>query len=235
MKDFNKKVAVIFYGPPGSGKGTQAKLLADRLGLFHFDTGDFLRRIFYDPENRKNKTIQQERKASEAGLLTTPAWVLKMASIRLKHLFSLDERVVFSGSPRTLYEAFGNSKRPGEIQLLTKHYGRKNVIVFILDIPATESYRRNTKRLTCSVCKTSLLPSSLPAGASFLSCPICGGKVSQRIDDKKKTIDTRLNEYQERTAPIFKELKKRKYCIYRLDGTLAPYQIHSRVLSYLTK
>ena len=54
--------AIIIYGLPGSGKGTQANLLADKLGLIHFDTGKYLERIVHDPANKKNKIIRRERK-----------------------------------------------------------------------------------------------------------------------------------------------------------------------------
>ena len=230
MKGSGKKISVIFYGPQGSGKGTQAKLLADRFNLFHLDTGDYLRKILYDPRFQKTKIVQRERKINEAGKLNTPSWVLKTISKRIKELINLGQSIIMSGSPRTLYEAFGEKGNDGEIAILTKDYGKKNVFIFMLDIPEHESYKRNLNRYNCSVCKTPLL-----GGLKFKNCPFCGGKLVHRVDDNRRSISVRLKEYNERTTPIFKELKKRGYQFYKIDGTPAPYKIHQRIVSLLEK
>ena len=244
------------YGPPGSGKGTQAKLLAEGLGFFHLDSGDFLRKLIYDPKNKKNKIIQREKKLNEAGKLQTPSFVLDVIGKRIQELIALRQNIVFSGSPRTFYEAFGYSAdqrgftpldakisngasadlrgRRGLVDILNVNYGRKNIFIFILDIPGKETYKRNSERLTCSICKTALLGQSFQKkGCSFLSCPICGGKITHRIDDNSQIIKTQLKEYHKRTSPIFKELKKRGYNLHTIDGTPAPYKIHEKICSAL--
>ena len=77
-------IAVIIYGPPGSGKGTQAQLLAEKFDLIHLDSGRYLREILYNPKFKKNKIIQRERKINEAGKLNTPSWVLKIIGERVE-------------------------------------------------------------------------------------------------------------------------------------------------------
>jgi len=62
------------------------------------------------------------------------------------------------------------------------------------------------------------------------SCPFCGGKIIRRKDDNIKSIMERLNEYNNRTKPIFAELKKRKYKIFKIDGAPAPYKIHKTII-----
>ena len=92
----NSKLAIIFYGSPGSGKGTQAKLLADKLGLYHFDTGDFLRKILNNPVLTKNKEIIKERKLNRSGKLNSPSWVLKIISKQAETISKLGQSIVCS-------------------------------------------------------------------------------------------------------------------------------------------
>lgn len=235
MKDLDRGIGIIFYGPPGSGKGTQAKLLADKFGFFHFDTGDFLRRLIHNPQLQGNRVIQRERRLNDTGKLQTPSFVLRVVSRRVKELLRLGQKIIFSGSPRTLLEAVGDSKRKGLIDILKDGYGKKNLFIFVLSIPEKVSIERNKDRLVCSVCKASLLGRKFAGKIKFKKCPFCGGKIIKRIDDDKKVILTRLREYRERTELIFKELKARGYRIHKISGMPAPYRIHEKLLSYLTK
>ena len=79
-------IAIIIIGPPGSGKGTQAQLLAEKLNLVHFDSGSYLRQVLYDSKYKKNKIIQAERKLNETGKINTPFWVLKIITDKIKKL-----------------------------------------------------------------------------------------------------------------------------------------------------
>lgn len=227
---------MIFFGPQGSGKGTQAKLLADKFDLFHFDTGDYLRKILYDPKLQKNKIIQRERKINEAGELNTESWVTKIVSQRFKELIKLGQSIVTEGFPRTVFEAFGDKKRQGAIDIFEKGYGKNNMFVFVLEIPQKESIKRTTQRFICSTCKTLLLSPKFQAkNFKFKMCPFCGGKIVHRVDDNEKAILMRLKEYKERTEPIFKELEKRKYKIRKIDGTPMPYKIHQMIYQKIEK
>src|SRR4030042_4476970 len=100
-------VSIMIMGPQGSGKGTQAELIAKKVNLVHFDTGQYLRAILYDSASKNDKIIQREHKLNEAGILNTPSWVLKIMIQAVKKIAVLKKGIVFSGSPRTFYEAFG--------------------------------------------------------------------------------------------------------------------------------
>lgn len=230
LKNFNK-IGIIIYGPPGSGKGTQAKLTAEKLGLFHFDTGQYLRGLLYNPKFQKNKIIQKEMRLNKAGNLNTPSWVLKIISQRVKKIAGLGQGIVFSGSPRTIFEAFGGKKRIGLIRLLEKLYNKKNIFIFALKIPEKESIKRNIKRRVCSVCKTPILRISKYRNIEILNCPFCGGKLEYRVDDKKEIVLARLKEYRERTLPIQKELKKRGYEIIDINGESLPEKVHKSIIA----
>ena len=231
-------IAIIIYGPPGAGKGTQAQLLAEKFDLIHFDSGKYLRELLYDPKNKNNKIIQNERKLNEAGKLNTPSWVLKIVSGKIKEIAGLLHKgIVLSGSPRTIFETFGNEKNQGLIEILEKMYNKKNIYIFNINVSENQTIERNAHRLVCSVCGTPILDMSiiLPKfkNADMSQCPFCGGKFKHRFDDNKKVIITRLKEYKERTAPIIKELKKRKYKIIEIDGSPMPYKIHEKIKSFI--
>ncbi|MDP3890360.1 nucleoside monophosphate kinase, partial [Nocardioides sp.] len=140
----NNNIAVIFYGPPGSGKGTQAKLLSDKLNLYLFDTGDFLRKIFSNPKLKNNKKIQAQKKLYNEGKLVSFEWVLKNVSQKVKELAKLDQSIVFSGSARSLFEAFGDNKHKGLVKILEEIFGKHNLYFFYLDILDKESIKRNS-------------------------------------------------------------------------------------------
>lgn len=224
---------IIIMGPPGSGKGTQAKLISEKLGFVHFDTGQHFESILYNPEFKNNKEIQRERKIFEAGILLTPSWAAKMIIKRVKELADLKMSIVFSGSPRTIYEAFGDKKTEGLLKTLERYYGKKNINVFKINVPVNASIKRNSSRLICSVCGTPLMANSSKLTAKSLNCPFCGGKLRKRTLDKPEIIKKRLVEYKERTGPVIKGMKKMGYRIVEVDGASAPYKIHEKIFSYI--
>src|ERR1051325_4520026 len=107
------KKAIILYGPPGGGKGTQSQLLVRKFDLINFDTGSHIEAIVHDPLNKKNKLIQAERTLFDTGKLNTPSWVLQMVKENVARIADLGFGVILSGSPRTMYEAFGDEKTEG--------------------------------------------------------------------------------------------------------------------------
>ena len=213
-------------GSPGSGKGTQAKLLADKLGLIHFDTGKYIEQVVHDPANKNNKIIQREKKLFDAGFLNTPFWVLKIVSEKIRKL--TESNIIFSGSPRTFYEAFGDKKQTGVIDILKELYGQKKVFIFKLNISEKESIKRNSHRLICSICGAPIInfKSSI---SNFKNCPFCGGNLRTRTLDKPEIIKTRLKEYKKRTQPIIKEFKRRKYKVMNIGAASLPYKIHQNI------
>ena len=216
------KQVVVLYGPPGSGKGTQADLIARKTDLVHFDTGRFLESLLYDPANRNDKILKKERKAFEDGKLLTPSWVLAQAIRETKKIYNLGRGIVYSGSPRTLFEA------KKLLPLLRKIYGSKNVRVVILRIPDEFSIRRNSNRVVCSICKTPLLIQYYPS-KNPKHCPICAGPFYKRTLDNPETIKVRLKEYRERTVPIFSFARKIGIRVTEIDGRPAPYKVFEKI------
>jgi len=229
MSKTSNKIAVIIFGPQGSGKGTQADLIAKKFDLFHFDTGSYLRTILYDPASRNDKIIQREQKINKAGVLNTPSWVLKIVSDAIKKTAALGQGIVFSGSPRTFYEAFGQGENKGVMDVLEKCYGKENIFVFIFNLSLQDSLKRINGRLTCSVCNSPLLAQKI----KFESCPFCGGKLIKRKDDTEKSIGERLAEYKKRTKPVFEKIRKDGYKVFEIDARPAPYKIFEAICEKL--
>ncbi len=223
-----RKIAVILYGPPGSGKGTQANLLSSNLGLIHFDTGRVLEALLNDPENQKNKIIKKEKKLFDSGILLTPSFVLEHLKNKVKKISSAGWGIVFSGSPRTLYEA------EGLMPILEKLFGKENIYVFELDVRESIPSKRNSHRLICRVCGAPLLSAFYPS-KNPKHCPVCAGPFYRRTLDNAKTIKVRMNEYHERTEVIFDFLKKRKYKVHKINGEPPPYQVFGQLIKYFKK
>jgi adenylate kinase len=221
--------AVMIYGAPGSGKGTQAYLLEAAKGFFHFDTGMYLEQVVHDSANAKNKEIQRERKLFDSGILLTPSWVLSVVKKKAGAIAKAGLDIVFSGSPRTLFEAFGDVKNEGLISFLEKAYGRKNLHFFVLKVSKKTSIWRNSHRQICSTCGAPVLyrKNGLP------HCGFCGSPLRRRTLDKPEIIKVRLKEYQERTEPIIAKLKKMGYKVNAINGESAPYKVFKQIIKRL--
>lgn len=223
--------AIIIYGPPGAGKGTQANLLAGKLGLIHFDTGKYLEQLVHDPTLQKDPEIKKSREIFDSGALVDPPFVLKITSQKTAEIASSGFGVVFSGSPRTVFEAFGDKKNKGLVEILEKLYGKAKIKVILLKINPQKSILRNKNRRICFVCGTAILYND--ETHHHTTCPLCGGKLKTRIVDNPKVFATRIKEYKERTEPILKGLKKRGYKIIEVNGTPLPYKVFDNILKKL--
>lgn len=218
-----QKQAVIIYGPPGSGKGTQAELLARKYNFIHFDTGRYLESLVRAPGWQKSAILRRERHLFDTGKLCTPSWVSDMSKQFAEKVSKLGFSIVCSGSPRTLAEAFG-SKENGLVKTLEKLYGKRNVITIRLLVNEKASLARNSHRLVCSVCGLPLL-----ANAKTKNCAFCAGKMRTRSLDAPQVIKVRLKEYHNRTEPIVAGIKKRGFKVIRVNGEPLPYKVFGSI------
>ncbi len=217
-----RKLAVILNGVPGSGKGMQADLIADSLGLIHIDTGKLLRAILSDKSGKTDPVLKRERKLNDNGILNTPSWVTAMLKKKIGVMAKLGYGIVFSGSPRTLYEA------EGLVPFIEKLYGKKNVYFINLKVPFAVAAKRNSIRLVCTTCRHPLLSAFYPS-KNPRHCPVCAGILERRIDDDPLKFKTRTQEYEKRTMPIIKYMKNRGYKIIKVDGIPAPYKVFEKI------
>ncbi|HVN26086.1 MAG TPA: nucleoside monophosphate kinase [Candidatus Paceibacterota bacterium] len=221
-----RKIVVVLYGPPGAGKGTQANLLASKLDLIHFDTGRFLESIVHDPDRQHEKVVRRERALFDGGKLMTPSFVTGEVMREARRIAKAGWGMVLSGSPRTMYEA--KKLYP----LFEKLYGKKKVNVFVLEVPPSESIRRNGARMVCKSCGYLLLTRFYPHRKPE-HCPVCAGSFYKRSLDKPSVIKVRLKEYEERTFPIIDYVKKHGYNLHRVDARPAPYQVMEHIYGHV--
>ncbi len=225
----NKRV-VIVMGPPGSGKGTQANLIVNKYGLYHFDSGKFLRSLFYQNGPITDPEILAEKKINESGGINSGKFFLKVSTEKIKSIAANGDGIVFSGSPRTMYETLGDSEHIGFLDNIDKLYGKENTIVFVLEVPDEYSSERNSKRVFCSVCGNLILG---VLNLNINQCPFCGGSLKVRIDDDPKIIKSRLEEYKTQTYPLIEEMEKRGFKVYRIDATPMPFEVFEKITSLI--
>ncbi len=223
MKASSKPFAVIIFGSPGSGKSTQADLLAKKYGIVHFNTGKFIEHFIYNQNTRNTDIAKKARKIFESGKLVEPKVVLNIIKKQTDRLAMQGESVVFSGSPRTEYETVGDKHNPGIVKILKEQYGKDRVLYFELQVAEKDAVQRNTKRLVCSACGLPLLGAAL--NLKLKNCPFCGGKVYKRKLDDVKIISKRFEVYHNETAPIFPVIKKMGYTIHAVPATQLPFKV----------
>jgi adenylate kinase len=182
-------VRVAFLGPPGAGKGTQARELAREWGVPHVATGDMLREAV-----AAGTTLGREAKAfMDKGALVPDDVIIGMIAERLREP---DARRGFllDGFPRTIAQAEG-------LERLLKDLGQPLERVIYFDVAEPELIRRLTGRRVCRSCGHSFHVVSNPPRREGV-CDVCGGELYQRVDDSEATVRNRLNVYRKQTAPL---------------------------------
>lgn len=225
-----QNITIIIFGEPGSGKTTQAKLLLDyfRFKMIHFDTGRFLEYILFDPQKQHEAIIQKEKKIFKTGKLNTPSFVVSEIKKQILKIYKSGFGIIFSGSPRTLYEA------QNLIPLIEKSCGKENIFFIELKISEKEALKRNSHRLICKFCGYTLLKQYFNF-KNIKNCPVCGGIFYKRVLDNPEIIKVRFKEYAQKTHPIFDFLKKRGYIIHQIDARPAPYKISKNIIKIIKK
>ena len=173
---------LIFLGPPGAGKGTQAAGVSAHLKVPHISTGDMFRSAI------KNATPVglEAKKYLDAGMLVPDSVVIDMVRERLA-MPDCQNGYLLDGFPRTVDQA-----------IALDSICEPDAVVEI-DVPDERLVSRLTGRRVCGKCQSTFHISKL---ADEKTCPLCGGEVYQREDDRPETIQTRLDGYHEQTEPL---------------------------------
>lgn len=180
---------LIFLGPPGTGKGTQAQRLAERFGLVQLSSGDVLRR-----EVKEGSEIGQKAAEYMAAGTLVPDDVITGVMLAAVDKLPAGTGFILDGFPRTVPQAealdAGLKQRGLSVRAVIDFQLGDDVII-----------RRIVSRRVCSDCgATYNTVSMLPKVASV--CDRCGGQVSQRVDDREDVVATRLATYRAQTAPL---------------------------------
>ena len=208
--------AVIFLGPPGAGKGTQAKVLAKYFGAPHLSTGDMLR------EHVEHGTSLglQAQPIMARGELVPDSLVLKMVAERIERP-DCTHGFVFDGFPRTVAQA----QYLG--QLLVEHGSRRPIVIhLVIDLPLL--MKRLTGRRLCKVGGEIYNIYDNPPKIAG-KCNIDGGELIQRPDDSEEVISPRLKAYERQTSPLV-AYYKRLGLLHAVDAAKSVEEVKQQVL-----
>ena len=203
---------LVFLGPPGAGKGTQAIRVSEKLGIPHISTGDMLRSAVRlgTPAGTKAKQYM------DGGQLVPDAVVVELVKERLANV-DCANGFLLDGFPRSVEQAE------------TLDSFAKLDAVVNLDVKDEQLIDRLTGRRVCPDCGGTYHVSALNGATA---CPGCGKPLIQRLDDQPDTIANRLKVYHEQTSPLISYYCE-KGLLRTIDGAQAPEAVLADILAVL--
>jgi adenylate kinase len=208
---------IILLGPPGSGKGTQAKRLSQDYHIPQISTGD----LFREHMSAQTSIGIEAKKFIEAGQLVPDELVLAMAFDRLDRA-DCQNGYLLDGFPRTLEQAN---------QLALHQTNQEKLIVLALSVPDEEIIRRAAGRLICQSCGTIYNQNISPPLEEGV-CDKCQGVVYRRRDDEPEVVRQRLQTYHKQTQPLINYYNQLGL-LSLFDGTQAPDMVHASLKLYI--
>lgn len=187
---------LLFFGPPGVGKGTQAQRLSAVFRIPHISTGDMLRAAIQS----KTPLGQRAKEFIDQGQLVPDELILGVIADRLQQP-DTERGFLLDGFPRTVPQA-------EELAVMLVRAGKALSAVLVLDAPVEELVDRISKRRTCTDCGASYHIVAKPPKVSG-KCDRCGSALIQRSDDQESIIRNRLVEYGAKTKPVLDYFKSR--------------------------
>ena len=211
---------IILFGPPGAGKGTQAKKLVDFYGIPQISTGDILR-----ANVREGTELGLAAKAyMDKGELVPDKVLIGIIKNRLKEA-DCKKGFILDGYPRTVPQA-------DALEVILDEIDKPIDVVLNLEVPDEELVGRISGRLMCK-CGASYHTISNPPKKGNI-CDICGSEVFQRADDKAEAVQNRLDVYKKQTQPLISYYMK-KGILVTLDGTKDINEVFEDIKAILAK
>lgn len=212
---------IVLFGAPGGGKGTQAKILSEKLCIPHISTGDILR----EAVQNKTELGLKAKEIMERGELVSDIIMMEIIKTTVSGA-KCNKGFILDGFPRTLPQA----------ELLDNLFNQlpADKEYFIeLDVKDSIIIERLSNRRACSVCKTIFTLSEIEGKNK---CPKCGAENSfyQRKDDEKEVIENRLKVFHSTTQPVLDHYSKLGK-LYTVDGSKPVNEVAEKVLQILKK
>lgn len=210
---------LILLGPPGAGKGTQAKMLTERFSIPQISTGDILRAAVKD----KTPMGLKAKQYMDTGGLVPDEVVVGIVRDRLQEADCING-FILDGFPRTVAQA-------DALQTSLEEMDKALDRVISLDVDAEALVERLTGRRTCKECGRGYHIKFDPPRVDAL-CDTCGGSLFQRDDDQEETIRKRLQVYADQTSPLISYYRDADV-LMELDGMQPIPQVQEKMLSLL--
>ena len=210
---------VVLLGPPGAGKGTQAKLLREKFEACQVSTGDILRKAVADQSPLGKEASAYIRR----GDLVPDGVIVKLVAERLKEK-DCAQGFILDGFPRTIPQA-------QSLEEILQKMGLGLQAVLLVQVPNRIIVERLAGRRTCKDCGA-LYHLKFNPSASESVCDRCGGELLQRDDDREETISARLKVYDKQTAPLVDYYRQRGI-LREIDGVGSVDDIRNRLIKAL--
>ncbi len=207
---------LILLGPPGAGKGTQAKKMIDALQIPQISTGDILRAAVKDG----TEMGVEAKKYMDGGQLVPDSVVIGIIDDRLKEEDCV-KGFILDGFPRTVEQA-------ASLGEMLEKGGRKIDHVVSIEVPDADLLARLTGRWMCT-CGASFHKIFNPSKVDGV-CDLCGAKLYQRDDDKEAAIKVRLENYHNQTTPLI-DFYSNKGFLRGIPGTGSPDEIYAAIMA----
>ena len=210
---------IIMLGAPGAGKGTQAKMIADKYGVPHISTGDIFR------ANIKNGTElgMEAKKYMDQGLLVPDELTVRILLDRVAQ-DDCKNGYVLDGFPRTIPQA---EVLDSELTKLGDHID----YAINVDVPDENIVKRMSGRRACLTCGATYHIEHEPPKKEGI-CDVCGSELVLRDDDKPETVKNRLNVYHEQTQPLI-DFYTEKGVLKTVDGTVPMEEVFAAITAIL--
>ncbi len=208
---------LVFVGPPGAGKGTQAGRLVEDFNLAFISTGDILRTAVAEG----SELGKQAKEYMNQGDLLPDELIVGVIMERLQQPDAADG-FVLDGFPRTMAQAEA-------LDAAMLEDGRRLTVVVMVDVPDDELVERLAGRRTCQKNPSHLFHVKFDPPKYEDVCDICGAKLMQRDDDRPETIRNRLDVYHEQTEPVVDYYERGSGLLRRVDGTREPDEVYRHI------
>ena len=210
---------IIMLGAPGAGKGTQAKMIADKYGVPHISTGDIFR------ANIKNGTElgMEAKKYMDQGLLVPDELTVRILLDRVAQ-DDCKNGYVLDGFPRTIPQA---EVLDSELTKLGDHID----YAINVDVPDENIVKRMSGRRACLTCGATYHIEHVPPKKEGI-CDVCGSELVLRDDDRPETVKNRLNVYHEQTQPLI-DFYTEKGVLKTVDGTVPMEEVFAAITAIL--
>lgn len=210
---------IILLGPPGAGKGTQAKSISNKYSIPHISTGDIFRKNISD----QTPLGIEAKKYIDKGHLVPDKLTIDIIKDRLDEE-DCNNGFLLDGYPRTVNQAEA-------LEIMLNERGEKLDTALLIKVPKDFIIDRMTGRRVCTTCGASYHMKYNPTKITG-KCDICGSVVIQREDDTEETVRERLDIYDAQTQPLINYYTK-KSLLSQVDGTQAINDVFKNICGIL--